>query len=113
MNLINLLKLPPRGTLSCICAAVVIVFDMAVSPCAADLDATLGLHQLQFGLCQLQLQVPQLLLQSVLLLVRWLAVRLVPARGRSLKGSQGCEKVPTVVTAHYFTLHGHTTEDAR
>lgn len=77
-------------------------------PGAADLDAALGFHQLQFGLCQLQLQVPQLLLQSVLLLVQRLGGCLVPARGRRLEGPQGAEQVPAVVTAHHFTLHGHT-----
>lgn len=77
-------------------------------PDAADLDAALGLHQLQFSLGQLQLQLPQLLLQPVLLLIQRLGGSLVPARGRRLKGPEGVEQVPTVLTAHYFTLHGHT-----
>ena len=76
-------------------------------PEATDLDAALGLHQLQFSLGQVQLQLPQLLLQPVLLLVQRLSGCLVPAGGRHLKGPQGAEQVLTVLTAHYFTLHGH------
>lgn len=76
-------------------------------PGATDLDAALGLHQLQFSLCQLQLQLPQLLLQSVFLLVQWLGGCLVSAGGRRLEGSQGAEQVPAVVAAHDFTLHKH------
>lgn len=75
---------------------------------AADLDATLGLHQLQFGLCQLQLQLPQLLLQSVLLVVRGLGGGLLPARGSQLEGASAAEEVPAVLAAQDFTLHVQT-----
>lgn len=73
-----------------------------------DLDAALGLHQLQLGLRQLQLQLPQLLLQAVLLLVPGLRGGLLPTGGRGLEGARGAEEVPAVLAAQDFTLHVQT-----
>lgn len=101
----------PTDILPCIPVAVKYLLQVMISLSprgAADLDATLGLHQLQFGLCKLQFHLPQLLLQFVLLLVQGLSRCLVPAGGRRLEGPWGAEQVPAVLTAHYFTLHGHT-----
>ena len=79
---------------------------------ATDLDAALGLHQLQFGLRQLQLQLSQLFLQPILLLVQWFARCPVTAGGGSLKGPQSAEQVLAVITAHYFILHVIQTHTA-
>lgn len=99
------LKILRVSILTWISAEVIIIVTDCIE--ATDLDAALGLHQLQFSLGQVQFQLPQLLLQPVFLLVQRLGGCLVPAGGRRLKGPQGAEQVPTVLTAHYFTLHGH------